>query len=69
MKTKHNIGDLVWVFDQRWPKERDMGIIIGQRPTANPQLSQYQVRFLQRSLYILWFPEGCIEKMEALNEN
>jgi len=65
VKTKYNIGDLVWVFYQQWPKEREMAVIIGQRIGTNSQQSEYQVNFIHNSGSMAWFPKGCIEKMKA----
>jgi len=65
MKTKYNIGDLVWVFHQHWPKEREMGIIIDTRPVKEPMMGRYQVKLLHKPLYMLWYCERHMEKMKA----
>jgi hypothetical protein len=58
------VGDLVWVFYQQWPKEREMAIIIDQRTGTKSQQPEYQVNFIHKPHYMLWFPEACIEKMK-----
>ena len=65
MKTKHNIGDLVWVFYQQWPHEREMAVIIGKRIGTKSLQPEYQVNFIHKPHYMLWFPEGNVEKMKA----
>ena len=65
MKTKYNIGDLVWVFYSHWPKERDMAIIIDRRSSKVVNLVEYQVNFIHKPLYMLWYTEASVEKMKA----
>jgi len=65
VKTKYNIGDLVWVFYSHWPKERDMAIMIDKRTGTKSLQPEYQVNFIHKPLYMLWYAEASVEKMEA----
>ena len=66
MKTKYNIGDLVWVFYSHWPKERDMAIIIDKRTGTKSLQPEYQVNFIHKTpSYTRWWSENCMEKMKA----
>ena len=64
MKTNYNIGDLVWVFNIHWPKEREMGIIIGKRTGTKSLQPEYQVNHIHKPLYMLWYCERHMEKMK-----
>ena len=66
MKTKYNIGDLVWVSNIHWPKEREMGIIIGKRTGTKSLQPEYQVKFIDKThSYKQWWSDQGMEKVKA----
>jgi len=66
VKTKYKIGDLVWVFNIHWPKEREMGIIIGKRTGTKSLQPEYEVNHIHKPLYHgQWYCERHMEKIKA----